>query len=423
MSDIAISVENICKQFRIGKRDPYRTVRETIMNTLSAPLRMFKKDEPDPEETFWALKDVSFDVKFGEVVGIIGRNGAGKSTLLKVLSRITKPTSGQAVINGRIGSLLEVGTGFHPELTGRENIYLNGAILGMKRQEIQNKFDEIVEFSEVQRFLDMPVKRYSSGMYTRLAFAVAAHLEPEVLVVDEVLAVGDAEFQKKCLGKMKDVAGQGRTVLFVSHNMRAVEQLCTSAVALKSGQVWRRGNDVRHIIQDYLRPENDAGDSTVWDNTAERRHANPAFTPLRMYLADENGSQVTGIQRGDTQLYLHIEFDVESYDPGLAVGYVLSMEDGQQLYWTYQTDTEASDWPKIHEGKCVLRTALPKRMLSEGRYRIELMAALFYRNWFLYPGQTSPSIAFEIQGGLTDSTQWMGRHGILTPVFKWETVE
>jgi lipopolysaccharide transport system ATP-binding protein len=238
MSDIAIRLENVSKQYRIGKsRGRYKTLRETLTDAATLPFRRMRQnsrthDDGLNDETFWALKDVSFEVKRGEVLGIIGRNGAGKSTLLKILSRITEPTMGIGTINGRVGSLLEVGTGFHPELSGRENVYLNGAILGMRRSEINRKFDEIVGFAEVEKFIDTPVKHYSSGMYLRLAFAVAAHLEPEVLLVDEVLAVGDAAFQKKCLGKMQNVADRGLTVLFVSHNMAAVQALCGRGIVL-----------------------------------------------------------------------------------------------------------------------------------------------------------------------------------------------
>jgi lipopolysaccharide transport system ATP-binding protein len=237
----AIIIDGISKAYRIGlKAKAHQTFREALTGAAMAPLRRLRHlggEAGDGEDTFWALKDVSFEVQPGEVVGIIGRNGSGKSTLLKILSRITEPTSGEVRLHGRVASLLEVGTGFHPELTGRENIYLNGAILGMKRVEIARKFDEIVAFAEVDKFLDTPVKHYSSGMYVRLAFAVAAHLEPEILIVDEVLAVGDAEFQKKCLGKMKEVSsGEGRTVLFVSHNMAAVSHLCTRALLLQQGR-------------------------------------------------------------------------------------------------------------------------------------------------------------------------------------------
>jgi lipopolysaccharide transport system ATP-binding protein len=240
MNDVAIRVDNLGKVYRLGPRERYRTIRDTLSRLALSPWNKLKARTVEPSKehkTFWALRDVSFEVARGDVVGIIGRNGAGKSTLLKVLSQITDPTSGSVELTGRVGSLLEVGSGFHPELTGRENIFLNGAILGMKRAEIVRKFDEIVAFAEVEKFIDTPVKHYSSGMYMRLAFAVAAHLEPEILVVDEVLAVGDAEFQKKCLGKMGEVARGGRTVLFVSHNLSAVEQLTCRCVLLHAGRL------------------------------------------------------------------------------------------------------------------------------------------------------------------------------------------
>jgi lipopolysaccharide transport system ATP-binding protein len=238
MSEIAIRVEDLGKRYRIGgPKEAYGTLRDSLVSLAKVPLRAVQRGSANGHREFWALRDVSFEVKRGEVLGVIGRNGAGKSTLLKILSQITEPTTGYAEIRGRVGSLLEVGTGFHPELTGRENIYLNGAILGMKKAEIDRAFDEIVEFAEIEQFLDTPDKRYSSGMYMRLAFSIAAHLEPEILIVDEVLAVGDGAFQKKCLGKMGDVANEGRTVLFVSHNLAAVESLCRRAVVLSAGNV------------------------------------------------------------------------------------------------------------------------------------------------------------------------------------------
>jgi lipopolysaccharide transport system ATP-binding protein len=254
MSELAVRVEGLSKQYRLGgPRERYTTLRDQVNKLTSASLRALlgRGGRPERNGLFWALKDVSFEVKRGEVVGIIGRNGAGKSTLLKILSRITEPTEGEVDVHGRVGSLLEVGTGFHPELTGRENVYLNGAILGMKRGEIVRKFDEIVAFAEVEKFIDTPVKHYSSGMYMRLAFAVAAHLEPEILIVDEVLAVGDAAFQKKCLGKMGDVARGGRTVLFVSHNLSAVQSLCNRAVMLDRGKVRWIGPTVE-VVGCYL---------------------------------------------------------------------------------------------------------------------------------------------------------------------------
>jgi len=265
MSRPAVIVEGIGKQYKIGLRETgRRSFGEAILKGITAPIRRLRHlgEHSTGEDLFWALKDVSFEVQPGEVVGIIGRNGAGKSTLLKILSRITEPTTGRAEIRGRVGSLLEVGTGFHRELTGRENIYLNGAILGMKKVEIDAKFDEIVDFSGVSRFMDTPVKRYSSGMYVRLAFAVAAHLEPEILIVDEVLAVGDVAFQKRCLGKMEDVAKTGRTVLFVSHNMGAVETLCSRGILLEDGQVTFAG-PVRETVSTYLSRYRDTDDDPL----------------------------------------------------------------------------------------------------------------------------------------------------------------
>lgn len=262
MSDSIITVENLSKRYLVGHQSVQRERYTTLRDVIARGIRDFTRKtaemargqqviQGDEVEEFWALKDVSFEVKRGEVLGIIGRNGAGKSTLLKILSRITEPTEGRVVLRGRVASLLEVGTGFHPELTGRENIYLNGAILGMTQREIRKKFDEIVAFATVDRFLDTPVKRYSSGMYVRLAFAVAAHLEPEILIVDEVLAVGDAEFQKKCLGKMSEVAGGGRTVLFVSHNMAGIQALCARSICLSAGKLFCDGK-TKEVIASYL---------------------------------------------------------------------------------------------------------------------------------------------------------------------------
>ncbi len=263
MTDNAIDVSGLGKRYKLSSaRQQYKTLRESIIAAIKAPFLPSATPESDGrDDSFWALKNVNFQIKAGEVVGIIGRNGAGKSTLLKVLSRITDPTEGEIDITGRVGSLLEVGTGFHPELSGRENIYLNGAILGMKRGEIASKFDAIIQFSEVEKFLDTPVKYYSSGMYMRLAFAVAAFLEPEILVVDEVLAVGDMAFQKKCLGRMGEVAGDGRTVLFVSHNMSAVQQLCTRCIMLAKGTVVADGPP-SEVVPRYLREAAPTGSAT-----------------------------------------------------------------------------------------------------------------------------------------------------------------
>jgi lipopolysaccharide transport system ATP-binding protein len=309
MSRPAISVENISKAYRIGlKEEKFPTFRDAMVNMAAAPLRRLRRlggeGDRNGDDTFWALKDVSFEVPPGEVVGIIGRNGAGKSTLLKVLSRITEPTAGQIRLRGRVASLLEVGTGFHPELTGRENIYLNGAILGMKRAEITRKFDEIVAFAEVEKFLDTPVKHYSSGMYVRLAFAVAAHLEPEILIVDEVLAVGDAEFQKKCLGKMQEVSkGEGRTVLFVSHNLAAVKSLCDRGILFTKG-VLTCDADSDSVANAYTR-SSDAATSDLSARLDRRGIGTLVATDIRLM---NSASHYTGKLRCGENVTIELDY-------------------------------------------------------------------------------------------------------------------
>jgi lipopolysaccharide transport system ATP-binding protein len=365
MPDIAIRVDALSKRYTIGRRHASRTAREALMSALSAPVRRARRalasrhDRGDADETtLWALKDVTFEVKHGEVVGVIGRNGAGKSTLLRILSRITEPTRGEAEIFGRVGSLLEVGTGFHPDLTGRENAFLNGAILGMSRAEVQRKFDEIVAFAEVERFIDTPVKHYSSGMYTRLAFAVAAHLEPEILVVDEVLAVGDAEFQRKCLGRMGEVARQGRTVLFVSHNMGSVQALCSRAILLSHGVVLVDA-DASATVKRYLsdtatedevtRPPNKNGDPTITGVSARVQdsadapcvrlsveitsaRARTVSLDFRLFdgMANPVGCGCLGAWREEEKLHVNPgrnRYEVEVDTSRLAIGsYILSLD-------------------------------------------------------------------------------------------------
>ena len=295
---------------RIGETDPAFTAKGAKNAKEESGLRGSKNQEDNG--TIWALKDINFTVEQGEVLGIIGKNGAGKSTLLKILSRVTAPTSGKVKVKGRIASLLEVGTGFHPELTGRENIYLNGAILGMSRKEIDRKFDEIVDFAEVEKFIDTPVKRYSSGMYVRLAFAVAAHLDPEILVVDEVLAVGDAEFQNKCLGKMGEVAGEGRTVLFVSHNMASISNLCSSATLIDHGRILGWGT-TENIIEEYLAQSSAAQKSSCLDlNLCRPAWATPLITSIR--LIDSSGESRTAFPMG-ADLTFELTFDTSSNLP------------------------------------------------------------------------------------------------------------
>ena len=329
MSDVAIRVENISKRYTIGKTSS-GSLRETIAG-------LFSKDDSGNTEEFYALRDVSFEVKRGEAIGVIGKNGAGKSTLLKILSRITEPTTGRIEIDGRVSSLLEVGTGFHPELTGRENVFLNGTILGMSRTEVKRKFDEIVDFSGVEKFLDTPVKRYSSGMTVRLAFAVAAHLEPEILIIDEVLAVGDAEFQKKCLGKMEDVAGEGRTVLFVSHNMGAVQNLCKKCVFLKNGKVAQYG-DTPSIVDTYIGGEAEAS-GYLQENVARSGSGKAYF--IDFYTEDTSERRISQILNGQDIFFVFVIKIDDSSRLDLDVGF--SIHDTYDtilsvLYTSYQKE-------------------------------------------------------------------------------------
>ena len=427
---IAIRCEGLSKQYRIGEQERYKALRDVITDAATAPFRRLhsamngngsatRNSKPETRNLIWALDDVSFDVKRGEVIGIIGRNGAGKSTLLKILSRITKPTRGYAEIHGRVGSLLEVGTGFHPELTGRENIYLNAAILGMRKAEVERKFDEIVAFAEIEKFIDTPVKRYSSGMYVRLAFAVAAHMQTEVLLVDEVLAVGDAEFQKKCLGKMNDVSKQGRTVIFVSHNMNAIEELCGSAILLDQGKLVKSDNRVREVVNAYLFGLKGSTQSNEWTNPGTEI-LNSWFNPLRFALTDGCGNLLSMPVRNDAEIWVRIEGIVQQPDPAMNIGYALYNEDNDLLYWSLSTDGPESNWPKLKCGKCLLSSRIPMRFLNEGNYRLEMIISLHHRAWIAQPTVNAPSIILEIRGGLSDSPYWvMRRPGALGVELTW----
>ncbi|BAI62007.1 ABC transporter ATP binding protein [Methanocella paludicola SANAE] len=419
MSEIAIQVEHMGKQYRIGQKAPYLTFRDAITNTITAPIKRFKEGSrlTDQESKFWALKDVSFDVEKGEVLGIIGRNGAGKSTLLKILSRITDPTEGYAKIYGRVGSLLEVGTGFHPELTGRENIYLSGSILGMKKSEIDNKFDEIVKFAETEKFLDTALKHYSSGMQVRLGFAVAAYLDPEILIIDEVLAVGDAEFQKKCLGKIEDVSKAGRTVLFVSHNMEAIERLCSRVIQLDKGKIVQNSNSVNSVIHNYLYANYEER-SFEWINSRNEFNSH-WLVPRKFYLSNKNNIK-QGIFTNNSEIWINIELEIKELDSALTIGYAIYDESGNLLYWSYHTDVTKNKWPDLKLGMITLRSMIPKRLLNEGIYKIELIGSLHFREWLLQPIINAPSIYLTIQGELSDSPLWMvKRPGILAPVIDW----
>jgi len=422
MNDVVIKAENLGKKYVIGhqaERGGYTALRDVLMQnarTLWNKTKDLATGKPiiqgDTLEEVWALKDVSFEIRRGEAVGIIGRNGAGKSTLLKILSRITEPSTGRVTIKGRVASLLEVGTGFHPELSGRENIYLNGTILGMTRVEIKQKFDEIVAFAEVEKYLDTPVKRYSSGMYVRLAFAVAAHLEPEILVVDEVLAVGDAQFQKKCLGKMGDVAKEGRTVLFVSHNMGAIASLCRNCMLLENGQLSIMSGNVPKIVQLYL------ASGLVTNQNANVKIATEYFEVKEMSLY-RSGIHSTSFTKADT-IDIDIKIDVFQTNSSLTIGYALYEKTTEQcLWWSFCVDVDSL---VLKAGSNQLKTSIPRELLNDGDYRIELLAGIHNQKWILEPGKGEVAIEFSVKGGTVGSIALSStqRPTFLFPALSWE---
>lgn len=411
----AIEVYNLGKQYRIGERRRVdRSFREAVSDWVTWPVRRWRKQNASDDALVWALRNVSFSVQHGEVIGIIGRNGAGKSTLLKVLSRITEPTTGRAVIRGRMGSLLEVGTGFHPELTGRENIYLNGAILGMRRAEISRKFDEIVAFSEVERFLDTPVKRYSSGMYVRLAFAVAAHLEPEILVVDEVLAVGDAAFQKKCLGKMGEVARQGRTVLFVSHNMEAVRRLCSRTVMLSDGQLVADGQ-TEETIAAYLTSGRRSETNAHRYEAASR--PGDEYVQLRgIRLADSQGDD-TGTFRIDDSIVVEIEYEVFKPIANFHNYLRVFTLEGTLLFGSADWDEHGLSVTQSVVGVHTARVTVPSHLLNFGRYSVTVMGVVPDVRYVYFEEHV---LGFEVVaiGGAGEATS-LHRPGLLRPTLPW----
>jgi len=410
-----ISVESLSKKYIIGhqKQERYTALRDVLTDGAKRLthklIHPFAAPENDStHEEFWALKDVNFDIKQGDRVGIIGRNGAGKSTLLKILSRITEPTSGKITIKGRVASLLEVGTGFHPELTGRENIFLNGAILGMSKADIKKRFDEIVAFAEVEKFLDTPVKRYSSGMYVRLAFGVAAHLEPEILIVDEVLAVGDAQFQKKCMGKMETVGNEGRTILFVSHNMAAIKNLCRTGIVLNKGQMIFQG-EVAEAVDQYLGPDNLDKNEIHWDDIADApgneniRLKSIAIKPLQGSTIDiDSGCEITTVFYNRTA--------------GRSLGFTLRMFtfDGICLFETGIVLSKNGD-AKI--GYFSTKVEIPPHLLNAGLYKINLVYGDSQR-YLLY--QVDDVISFEVENTTTGRGSNMSRApGVIRPVLDW----
>jgi lipopolysaccharide transport system ATP-binding protein len=407
----AIIVEGVGKRYSITQagREPYSTLRDTITNRIKRTARVAPSRRPE-EVDFWALRDVSFEVGQGDVIGIVGRNGAGKSTLLKLLSRITEPTTGRIRIRGRVASLLEVGTGFHPELTGRENIFLNGAILGMSRREIIARFDEIVDFAEVEEFLDTPVKRYSSGMYVRLAFAVAANLDPEVLIVDEVLAVGDSQFQRKCLGKMKDFStSEGRTVLFVSHSMASVRSLCTRALWLDHGRVRMEGSSL-DVIRGYLEASMEAADTTRSLETVRRMPGQGERLMITRVTMNEGNS----VEHGEP-LRLRIDYELREPAPDVAFGVGFSSPEGVRMM-SVDSDLEAEreQMREPHNGSVTF--VLPVLRLQPGRYALDLGArsgdnvSLDYLPacaWIdILPGPTTPAVIIRDTGGVREPAAW-----------------
>jgi len=421
-----ISVENLGKKYLLRHQtgqQPYVALRDVLsdgIKNLGRKLlgRSNQTDYGTEQEEFWALRDVSFEVKQGDRIGIIGRNGAGKSTLLKILSRITEPTTGRVRIKGRVASLLEVGTGFHPELTGRENIYLNGAILGMGRAEIKRKFDEIVDFAEIERFLDTPVKRYSSGMYVRLAFAVAAHLEPEILVVDEVLAVGDAQFQKKCLGKMEDVsAKEGRTVLFVSHNMGAVSRLCTRSLLLKKGCVLAEGfsQDIINIYQ--------AESVTILGECYLPPASDLAMRLRRVSLLTSLG-KVSGHLEMCDPFRIQIEYDINVPQAGAHIICLISNSDGVVIFGSGDADCHPQRLEKRIKGAYRASFEVPASLLGEGTYLVTVSMGIPFVQVF---DRHENIVEFKIDDHKSNRRVWqhIRRPGILGLELPWvvETLE
>lgn len=412
-----IRVENISKQYQLGLRqEGVVTLREVLTGALRAPLQRLRRNGRRRAEMIWALKDVSFEVFPGEVIGIIGRNGAGKSTLLKILSRITEPTTGRMELYGRVGSLLEVGTGFHPELTGRENIFLNGAVLGMKRKEIAQKFQEIVTFAEIDKFLDTPVKHYSSGMYMRLAFAVAAHLEPEILLVDEVLAVGDAEFQAKCLGKMGAVASEGRTVLFVSHNMAAVQSLCKSVIWLQAGKIFEQGPKDR-VVKNYLGQGSSVSTEIIWN---EPRDA-PGNDRVRIHRACARPMEGSTTDHITVDTPIALEFEYWNLKPNTRLNLSLRVynERGVMAFNTIPTREPVWHGKPFPAGLFRSTCYIPGGLLNDGMHSVQLFVV---KDQGVIIFSLDDALVFNILDAVERRGDWHGKwEGAVRPDLEWKT--
>lgn len=426
MSKSVIEVKSLSKSYVISHQKEMKKA-SIVKSTLDALKKPLGGGGPGyNQETFWALKDVSFSVQQGEIFGVLGKNGSGKSTLLKILSRIVEPTKGGVTLRGRTASLLEVGTGFHPELTGRENVFLNGSMLGLSRQEIIGKFNEIVEFSEIEQFIDTPVKFYSSGMYVRLAFAVAAHLEPEILILDEVLAVGDASFQKKSMDKILKIMQEGRTVLFVSHSTASVRQLCSKAILLKDGHVQAEGN-AGEIIDQYMVETMNNGsllsnDKNTWTNLG--KEDNDTFKPLGAFLVDERNHELNkdADLHNNRDYWICIRGDLKIEDDTFNVGYAVWDNESKNLvYLTTTTDGKPENWPILKKGPVTVLGRLPANLLNGGRYKIIIIVSLYGKGW-VYDMDSSP-IRFEIEVKHShfDSPRWAdARGGLIAPTIDWK---
>jgi lipopolysaccharide transport system ATP-binding protein len=423
MSNYIVKVENLSKKYIIGEnlgKQGSRTFRDIFDHKLRGIFSKKEREIKKKETTIWALKDVSFEIQEGDIVGIIGRNGAGKSTLLKILSRITEPTIGWIKLHGRVASLLEVGTGFNQELTGRENIYLNGSILGMRKIEIEKKFDEIVAFSELEKFLDTPVKRYSSGMYVRLAFAVAAHLEPDILIVDEVLAVGDMQFQKKCLGKMQDVSkNQGRTVFFVSHNIQAITNMCSRVIQLKSGQKVQDG-ETSAVVRNYTLADVSHDGSVYWQ---EEGQSNNDIIQLRyLKLIDSLGNNTNYFQ-STSSIHVQFGFTLKRLDRALTVGFDVTTPEGIVIFRSYHNDLPLEQWPELKLGENILDCTLPSDFFNSGTYIINIRISLHNIKWLVYQDS---ALCFEVEftHGKSEYLNNPDRkkNGIILPILDWKKV-
>jgi lipopolysaccharide transport system ATP-binding protein len=406
VNHLAISTHGLGKRYRLGRVESgFRRARR------------FAARRPDAG-SIWALEDVTFDVREGAALAVVGRNGAGKSTLLKLLSRITEPTAGYADVTGRVGALLEVGTGFSGELTGRENVFLNGMLLGMSPNDVRRRFDDIVEFAGVEKHIDTPVKWYSSGMYIRLGFSVAAHMEPDILVVDEVLSVGDTEFQKRCLSRMGVASEEGRTVLLVSHNMQAVRRICREAIMLEKGQIVSSGS-IDSVIRDYLSSvESPDLGRRRWDDP-ESRPGDELCRVVEVRVTDADGKPGTSFFSSGP-IVVTIEFDLAEVDPALVVGFDLVTVDGVPVFRTFQTDVPADAMPALRPGRNAVRCTIPAGLLNAGRFVVNLRILLHFTKWIVHD---TGSLYFDVVADHGDFVNMSARPGSVAPVLPWKSVE